>query len=606
MKRIILAALLASSMLAAVPLRAADVNWQRPAYSIDTIYSWSDDPSYWWGGELPGPGDFVGFDPIFPGGGDIFPTTVNYDVSTSIRFGFIDVSNASYASPLTLQLDAPYTLSVDTVRVQADGTLALYGGTLSTSVEYILHSGYILQTEGENTISQILDIIGGAYNLVDGVLNATREWIESAGKFFQSGGTNTVGSTLVVDGTFTQDGGYTNTDALTIGESGVGTYFLRGGSLYANTETFGNLSAGIFTQSGGTNTAGTLLVGSQAYGTYNLSGGTLESSNLEINNGIFNQSRGTSTLGTAWIGMTDGFTGRYDFSGGVLSANAVFVGNHGPGNFLHTGGTSNVNELTIGANGATGTYRLEGTGLVGSPARLAAGVEYIGYSGTGAFDHYGSNDSVHTAGRLYIGYDTGGNGTYTMHGNVLLEAGDEVVGRAGNGSFTQHMGTHRIGAVTLNPGEAPVGGGTLTLGELLGGTGVYSMNPTVGIPELWASTEVIGNYGTGTFTQFGGTNTVAGDLYLGRYATGVGNFTLIGSESTIQGVHTPATELTAVNEYIGDVGSGSFTHSGGNNPATVAGLQAAPVSGGDFTRRIYGRRGAGPAFEMPDVLRYAS
>ncbi len=593
----ILAGLLACSILAAIPVRAAQVDWHNKMADdiYSTSYNWST-PDYWWGGVPPAANDDIGFHLLYPDSLiDSIPTTIYYDVSTPMNFNLVTVSNWDI-TPVTLSINSGYDFSADTVRVGYRGTLALHGGTLATTIERIDSQGYILQTSGVNTISDSLYLDRGTYELRDGALGARNERIEGSpgipGDFLQTGGINTVGYELSLSD---------------------GTYSLIGGSLEAYKEIVGNERAGVFNQTGGTNVASdTLLIGNRAYGLYNLSGGTLAASDVTFigyeNIGRFNQSGGTNSLNTVFIGNLEGSSGSYDLSGGVFSANKVYVGHLGTGTFVHTGGTSNVGQLTIDANGATGTYRLEGTGHIGSPARLTAGVEHIGYSGTGAFDHYGSNDSVHTAGLLYIGYDTGGNGTYTMHGNVLLAAGDEVVGRAGNGSFTQHMGTNRIGAVPLKPGEAAVGTGTLTIGELLGGTGVYSMNPTLGRPELWASTEVIGNYGTGTFTQFGGTNTVAGDLYLGRFAGGSGSYALSGSGSSIQGVETPSTELKAFNEYIGDGGTGVFAHNGGNN--TLSGdlyLGRSAGGAGSYTLSgsggFYGSVLGGYGYTLPTELK---
>ena len=600
--------LLACSMLAAVPLRAAQVDWARMAdpspgsfaFSWSTTEEWGmGPPKYGWALQNPpAAGDDVGFrlsmsaeylvNPI--------PTTVIYDVSpgTSVRFNTVNIFDANFYTPITVQVDSPYTLSANHVSVGGFGRLDLNGGTLVSHDETIyglinlqdgivIGSGAIVQTAGSNTISNFLDISIGGYDLRGGVLYAPLEQIGSLGRFFQAGGTNNV-ETLYVNGTFTQNGGYTITRDLLIGWGGdaVGTYSLNDvGSLTAINEVVGNLSAGVFNQAGGTNEiVGTLKIGSGAYGIYNLSGGGLTTSGLEIKNGIFNQSGGWNILGTGIveIGNSDGLTGRYDLSGGNLSAHAVTVGQLGTGIFGHTGGAAEMASLKVGgSSGASGTYTLSGEGPVGS-TRLTVGAEYIGYSGIGVFHHQGDHvDGNHTVGNLYLGYNTGADGSYFMSGAVLLEAGDEFVGSAGHGSFTQNQGINRIGPITI--GGVSEGFGTLTLGDLSSGYGRYSMDPTVGILELSASTEIIGRGGTGTFTQFGGTNTVGtpgsanpenGNLYIGRSAGGIGSYTLGGATAS----------LVAVNEYIGDAGRGTFTHSGGGN-ALSGDLYLGRLAGGD-------------------------
>jgi hypothetical protein len=434
----------------------------------------------------------------------------------------------------------------------------LYGGAVSAGWEEVGMQGYILQTGGTNSVIRSL--------LVH----------EEGAKYELRGGDLRVGSSLGVDGaTFIQTGGYASADVLNI--LGLGIYSMSGGSLVANRENVGDSSAGLFNHSVGNNTVLDLVIGKQGFGLYELTSGTLDvSSNLTIadgNVGRLNQFGGTSNAGTVTIGKTFGSSGTFDFRDGVIDAGTVFVGYYGAGMFTQTGGIAQIDDLRLGELGAVGassSYRLEGTGSLASPARLIAGVEYIGLSGTGVFDHHGTLDSIHTVGKLNLGFFSGGDGSYNMHGKVLVEAGDEVIGRAGHGSFTQWDGNNIVGAVTIK--GASVGTGTLTIGEQSGGSGVYTMDPSVGTPELSASTEVIGNYGSGVFNQFGGTNTVAGDLYLGRYATGVGSYTLSGASASpivIPGFppppSPPPTVVSAVNEYIGDGGTGVFTHTGGEN-----------------------------------------
>jgi hypothetical protein len=471
-----------------------------------------------------------------------FHTTVTYDDPVEKAFQSIYIVNLNSYAPFTLSLDAERALSVNSLDVGFRGTLAMYGGAITAGGEEI-RSGYFLQTGGTNSVIRSL--------LVH----------EEGAKYELRGGDLSVGSSLGVDGAiFIQAGGYASADVLNI--LGLGTYSMSGGSLAANREVVGESSGGLFNHTVGNNTVQDLVIGQQGFGLYELTSGTLDvTSNLTIgdgNVGRLNQFGGTSNAGIVKIGNTYGSDGTYDFRGGTLDAGTVYVGYNGAGTFTQIGGIARIDDLRLGelsAVGASSSYRLEGTGSLASLARLVSGVEYIGLSGTGIFDHYGFLDSIHTVGKLNLGFFAGGDGSYNMHGKVLLEAGDEVIGRAGHGSFIQRDGTNIVGAVTIK--GASTGTGTLTIGELVGGSGEYSMNPTVGTPELRASTEVIGNYGTGTFTQFGGTNNIAGDLYLGRYAGGSGNYTLNGASS-----------ISAVNEYIGDVGRGTFIHNGGSNTLT--------------------------------------
>jgi hypothetical protein len=544
-------------MLAAMPQRASSefVNSQGPAGST---YYWSD-PTYWPSGILPVAGDQVSFR-LSGTGGESFPTTVIYDVSNPFEFQSIYIVNLNGAdTPITLSLDTGHAVAANNVDVGYRGTLALYGGAVSAGWEEVGMQGYFLQTGGTNSIRDSLYVQG------------------EGAKYEVRSGDLQVGSSIDVDeATFLHAGGYVSTDVLNLGLLGPATYSLNGGSLGANSETVGNTGAGVFNHTGGNNTVLDLVIGKEVLGQYALSGGMLDATRMtigELDVGIFNQSGGINRAGTITIGYAGVSRGTYDFSGGTLDAGTVFVGNHGAGTFTHNGGTARIDHLWVGGDaGASGVYRLEGTGLVGSPARLTAWNEYIGAAyGTGVFDHYGNLDSVNTVGKLTLGHTMGGSGSYNMYGKVLVEAGDEVIGSAGHGSFTQWDGTNIVGAVTINGVSA--GTGTLTIGEEAGGSGEYRMDATVGTPELRASNEVIGRFGTGTFTQYAGTNAMAGDLYLGRYAGGSGSYTLSGASAPppifIPGYTPPPppppTVLSAVDEYIGFRGRGEFIQTGGEN-----------------------------------------
>ena len=116
----------------------------------------------------------------------------------------------------------------------------------------------------------------------------------------------------------------------------------------------------------------------------------------------------------------------------------------------------------------------------------------------------------------------------------------EIIGNSGTGTFTQSGGSN-----TLR--------GALTLGLNSMANGSYNLS---GTGVLSALEQFIGRSGTGTFTQSGGSNTLSA-LYLGRTSTGNGSYNLSGTGS-----------LSASNEFIGNYGTGTFTQSGGTNTLT--------------------------------------
>ena len=127
-----------------------------------------------------------------------------------------------------------------------------------------------------------------------------------------------------------------------------------------------------------------------------------------------------------------------------------------------------------------------------------------------------------------------------MNGGSLAVGGNAAIGDwGGTGTFTQIAGTHTVagdlylGYWSDRDGQYAVGTYTLSGGSLSVGR-----NAAIGD---WG--------GFGTFTQTGGTHTVAGDLYLAYDSGASGTYILSGGSLAVSG-----------NEDIGDwSGTGSFT-----------------------------------------------
>ena len=120
--------------------------------------------------------------------------------------------------------------------------------------------------------------------------------------------------------------------------------------------------------------------------------------------------------------------------------------------------------MSLGYNpGSNGTYNLIG-------GSLSAQSIYVGYSGTGAFSQSGGTNAVPnnnplpggSTSCLYMGYNPGSTGTYSLSGTGLLSVtgtgpapNGEFVGFSGAGAFTQSGGTN---AISNSPyGIAPLG-----------------------------------------------------------------------------------------------------------------------------------------------------
>ncbi|HVN43941.1 MAG TPA: hypothetical protein VMT66_01725 [Steroidobacteraceae bacterium] len=399
---------------------------------------------------------------------------------------------------------------------------------------------------------------------------------------------------------------------------GGGEYDLSGGSLsLGGTATFGLAVGGTVNQSGGTLNA-TNAISLQSIpltgvtATYNLSGGVINAHGLEVGNGafdapppigpyvgsgIFSQSGGSMMLTGPVIlggpiesapGITGGGVGTLNLSGDSsrLSVNSdvgfgVIVGGTGTGVVNQSEGTVSITSdsshggLELGhAQGGSGTYVLSAGTLTVSSAS-AGGTDafmYIGNAGGGTFKQNDSSVSgsasqsqVAVEGTLALGVAAGGSGSYDLSGTKsVLNASRLVIGDAGSGSFTQSDG-----AVTITAGAA-LGG--MELGRAAGGVGSYAMSGgTLDVNREALAGDptslVVGDAGSGSFAQTGGEVTVQGTVTLGFAADGSGRYTLSGDASTLDADHLV-------------IRNGSFTQSAGT--VTIDTGSAGP-SGGSLT-----------------------
>jgi hypothetical protein len=247
----------------------------------------------------------------------------------------------------------------------------------------------------------------------------------------------------------------------------------------------------------------------------------------------------------------------------TLSASTEYIGFLGAGTFNQSSGTNRVSNLNLGYSiGSIGTYNLGGTGSV------SAGTEKIAYLGTGNFNQNGGTNTINN---LNLGYSLGSTGTYNQSSGTNtvdnLNLGYEL---GSTGTYNQSGGTLKAGTITSGSGSSTfnLDGGKLslstsgsinvnnfTIGNDAGSNGSFTLGSG---QTLTASVETIGNNGTGTLSQTGGTNTLSvGSLFLG-YGSGTGTYNLGGTGS-----------LSASIEYIGYAGTGVFSQSGGTNTVII-------------------------------------
>jgi hypothetical protein len=193
---------------------------------------------------------------------------------------------------------------------------------------------------------------------------------------------------------------------------------------------------------------------------------------------------------------------------------------------------------------------------------------------------------------LYLGYSSDSTGTYQVSGDATLRVmGTEHVGLGGNGWVAQAGGLHTAHVLVLGASQGSVGSYELAGGELRiifldfgtwwreWGHPQYPWLPEEisspsQLPPPWntivqgeydgyasESDERIGYYGSGTFTQTGGTHTVSSDLYLGGDSSGsTGTYSLSGGT------------LSAGSVELGRRGAGRLDLDGSAGVVTVSGL----------------------------------
>ncbi|HNU44757.1 MAG TPA: hypothetical protein PKH26_05650 [Phycisphaerae bacterium] len=406
---------------------------------------------------------------------------------------------------------------------------------------------------------------GGAHS-TDGRL-AMGGLPDAVGTFELSGGTLDIAEGLVIGGqgtaTFTQIGGALSIAGwmdLANDPGGNGTFTLSGGTLELSEPVYvGIEGTGRFIHETGAYSTSALVVGDHASGngTYELhSSGHLSASDEEIGafgEGTFDQSGGSNTVADSiGLGVHAGSDGTYDLTDdGTLSARWLGVGIQGSGTFAHGGGSVSLfGGLGIACQaGSDGRYEL------GMPALLDTPFTNVGESGQGIFVQTGGNHVVREF--LHLGLWLDSDGEYELDDGVLSlsdASSDLVVGAWGHGNFTQSGGT------------ATCAGGVV-IGQMDTGNGSYELR-TGG---LTAHHEAIGYYGSGTFAQRGGTNTVTSDwgVVLGHRAGSSGTYDLRGG-----------TLLTSGTVTIGWEGTGVFTQDNGS--LTVDGIGSGIGIGGQF------------------------
>lgn len=330
-----------------------------------------------------------------------------------------------------------------------------------------------------------------------------------------------------------------------------GSLQINGGNLVTTSESIGGAGGAFCAQSGGENNINGSFFGvgwsPGDNGTYNLSG----AASLNVaqtayvgmaGTGSFTQSAGTTNANSLVVGDNSGGSGVYIITGGVLNAGWEMLGNGGTGTLTQSGGINNTSGLSLGGwSGANGTYNLNG-GVLNNTTNS----ESVGEYGTGTFTQSGGTNN---AGGLAIGgWNSGGGGTYTLNGGLLILS--SLSQGAGSAVFNFNAGTLQAsgGFSTSMPMTLGTSGGgatfdtagnSLTLAGSLSGSGGLTLNDSLGTGAL---TLVGSNSYSGPTTINGGVLQLSNSAALGNSS---GVTVAAGASLALQGgIAIPAIPLT--------------------------------------------------------------
>ncbi len=264
--------------------------------------------------------------------------------------------------------------------------------------------------------------------------------------------------------------------------------------------------------------------------------------------------------GTDWFNDNNGWNTQSDGTGSTgqpVSGDRVFL--YGPGS---SGNTTvyyysdysplNLSMLTIDAAG-TGNVTLQ-LGAYGQNQPLSAYSEVIGGNSAGTFTQLGATNQ---ASNLYVGINAGSNGLYNQSAGTNTVTQDFILGYNGaSGSTPAASGAYKLS-----------GTGSLSAGSLcIGDSGAGTFTQTGGTNQTNTSMYVGYNPGSsGLYDHSAGTNTVTQDLVLGYHDAS-------GSTPAASGTYklSGTGSLSANNEYIGYIGTGTFTQTGGANQTNTS------------------------------------
>ena len=391
-----------------------------------------------------------------------------------------------------------------------------------------------------------------------------------------------------------------------LGVNGQGTITISDGIVLSGASEIGENpgAAGTINLAGGTNVSdGYMLVGyaNGATGTVSQTGGRMVVTNALTrigNDGIgqFTLSNGTWLARDVIVGFTAGARGTLNVAGGTAAmvgplniAGGPSSSPGGTGTVLVTGGEFVITNTPATVGPGSGDFIVDGTLVLTNGGTLIATNDftYVGYHGSGILSNQGG---MATFKDFDVGGLPGSHGILSVNGGALALSGPLMVGGSGGTGIVQVTGGQLV--VTNDP--TSVGSGS---GFLIDGSATISNGGSITASN---ATTVVGNVGTGSFTELGG-STLFSTLIVGNLAGSEGTLTLNGGTNEVDhslliGFQSNATGTVWVTGgylyvrpvfntslIVGDEGVGQMTVSNGLVSALGFQIGPNPSSGGTLT-----------------------
>ena len=240
-----------------------------------------------------------------------------------------------------------------------------------------------------------------------------------------------------------------------------------------------------------------------------------------------------------------------------LSVPKITVGGDGIGDLAITGNAVvNADKITLGQDtGSTGTLDVSGNASVTSNKLT------VGDKGAGTVNQ--KDSSIVDANTIVIGAE--GVGTYNLYDGTLLDK-TIIIGAQGSGTFNQVNGQHE--ELKLTPSD----NGGLSVAQAPGSSGVYELRAG----RLQTKSEIIGQNGSATVKQTGGSNVVS-QATIGEAEGGNGTYKLPGGNFQFVRSADSSSDHPAL--VIGNQGAGALLLGGTTGTGRISETGAGkPVS----------------------------